>query len=299
MSFKATRYEGMLLMASIIWGTSFAAIKVGVSQVDVYAFTFLRYGVAAVSIVIILLLMRSGWGIFRWKELWYLAIINAAAALLQNLGMMMTTATDALLLIDINVVYIALIAALVLKEKLTKQIALGLTLGLAGVLFIATEGDPTNVFNGSATGNIIVFLASVIWAVYVVYLTKILRVKGRIIEATGVIMVETTLVLAPICLVLATSWSSSLVGWSSIIYLGLASTTFASFLYSYGLERLGATLSSIIMMAEIVFGLLFSYLLLGEQWDGATVIGGAFIMLAIAVISIRLDSVRGDGSVQE
>jgi drug/metabolite transporter (DMT)-like permease len=285
----------MLLIASLIWGTSFAAIKVGVSQVDVYAFTFLRYAVASISILIILGLMRSKWDIFRWKELWYLSIINAIAALLQNIGMTMTTATDALLLMDINVVYIAIIAIFVLNEALTKQVALGLTLGAAGVVFIATEGDPANVLNGSATGNLIIFASSLIWAFYVVYLTKALRNKGRIIEATGVIMVETTLVLAPICLLLATSWFPNAVGWTAIIYLGLASTTFASFLYSYGLEKLGATLSSIIMMAEIVFGLFFSWLLLGEQWTGATVIGGAFIMLAIAVISVRLGSVRGSG----
>ncbi|MGD0818501.1 MAG: EamA family transporter, partial [Methanomassiliicoccales archaeon] len=54
-----------------------------------------------------------------------------------------------------------------------------------------------------------------------------------------------------------------------------------------GLKQLGATMSSVILLIEIVFGILFAILLLGEMPSLATAIGGAMILLSVIMISMN------------
>jgi drug/metabolite transporter (DMT)-like permease len=58
-------------------------------------------------------------------------------------------------------------------------------------------------------------------------------------------------------------------------------------LYIAGLKGKGALDSSIILLLEIVFAMLFAFLLLGEVPTIATAIGGFFIVLAIIFVSIQ------------
>jgi drug/metabolite transporter (DMT)-like permease len=74
-------------------------------------------------------------------------------------------------------------------------------------------------------------------------------------------------------------------------------------LYSYGLRGLGATVTSVILLLEIVFGMLFAIILLDEVPTEITAIGGAFIFLAVVVISFRWRKEekerKGKGTAQE
>jgi drug/metabolite transporter (DMT)-like permease len=53
------------------------------------------------------------------------------------------------------------------------------------------------------------------------------------------------------------------------------------------LKHLGATLSSVILLVEIVFGILFAIILLGEMPTLATAIGGVLILISVIVISMN------------
>jgi drug/metabolite transporter (DMT)-like permease len=50
---------------------------------------------------------------------------------------------------------------------------------------------------------------------------------------------------------------------------------------------MGATMASIILLLEIIFAMIFAFLILQEIPTVATWIGGGFIIFAIAVISIK------------
>ena len=100
------------MVAGIIWGTSFAAGKIGVDNMDPVLFSALRYSFGGLAILIALVVMKQfDFSVFRLKGLWIIALFNAIAMLFQNVGMTMTTATNTVLLVDINVVFIAIMAS--------------------------------------------------------------------------------------------------------------------------------------------------------------------------------------------
>ena len=280
------RYELILVVAGIIWGTSFAAGKIGVDNMDPVLFSALRYLFGGLAIFIALVVMKQfDFSVFRFKGLWIIALFNAIAMLFQNVGMTMTSATNTVLLVDINVVFIAILAVFVLKERLNRWMVVGLFIGLVGVVEISTNGDLSAIFSGSFEGNMLVFGAGILWAFYVVLLTRSLNGTKLLASATGAVIIETAIFLIPIMLVLTKDYRIESTGTMAALYAGIFCTALAFVLYSVGLKHLGATMSSVILLVEIVFGILFAVLLLGETPTAATAIGGALILLSVIVIS--------------
>ena len=288
MNLAGRRYELILVIAGIIWGTSFAAGKIGVENMDPVLFSAMRYFFGAVAIFIALAVMGQwDYSVFKLKGIWVIALFNAVAMLFQNVGMTLTTATNTVLLVDINVIFIAILAVFVLKERLNRWMVVGLFIGLVGVVVISTNGDLTAIFSGSFEGNMLVFGAGILWAFYVVLLTRELNGTKLIAAATGAVIIETAVFLIPIMLLLTKDYSIGFTGTAAALYAGVFCTALAFVLYSIGLKRLGATMSSVILLVEIVFGILFAILLLGEMPTVATALGGALILISVIVISMH------------
>ncbi len=134
------RTRSLLILAGMIWGTSFVAGKLGVEGTDPYLFSAMRALISSVSILPVFFLYKFDYSLFKSKAVWGIAFLNALGLLLQNVGLTYTTASNTVLLVDIHVVIVAVMAALILKERLNRRIVAGLALGMAGVALIATKG---------------------------------------------------------------------------------------------------------------------------------------------------------------
>ena len=281
------RTRALLILAGMIWGTSFVTGKLGVEGMDPYLFTILRSAFSALSVVPFLLMKDFDSSLFKNKWLWFVALMNAAGLILQNVGLTTTTATNTVLLVDINVVIVAFMAAFILKERLNRRIVAGLVLGMVGVTFVATKGSLGNLGGGSFIGNLLVFIAGIAWAFYIVFTTRELKRGYSLLHLTCAMIMMTAILAIPVSLPLVSDFSMSTSGVALGAYSGIFCTTIAFLLYNMGLKSLGATTTSIILLVEMVFGLLFSFLLLGERPDTYTIAGGGLILLAIVVISLK------------
>jgi drug/metabolite transporter (DMT)-like permease len=285
---ELVRYEAFLVIASFIWGTSFISVKIGVEHVDPFLFSILRFSLGSIVLLAVLLLLkRLDTRLFKNKLLWGISLINAVALEFQHYGMTMTSATNAVLLVDIDVVFIALLAVVILAEKITNRIVTGLLLGMIGVVIITTNGDLSSVVSGSFLGNAMVFFGGVLWAFYVVYQKKVLMKESDVLLVTGVVIFETTLFLLPMTFIFAGSYVVDSVGWLSVLFTGVFCTGLAFLLYNTGLKAISATIASVILLLEIVFAMLFAFIVLGETPTIVTAIGGALIVIAIIVISLN------------
>jgi drug/metabolite transporter (DMT)-like permease len=285
---ELVRYEAFLVIASFIWGTSFISVKIGVEHVDPFLFSILRFSLGSIVLLAVLLILkRLDTRLFKNKLLWGISLINAVALEFQHYGMTMTSATNAVLLVDIDVVFIALLAVVILAEKITNRIVTGLLLGMIGVVIITTNGDLSSVVSGSFLGNAMVFFGGVLWAFYVVYQKKVLVKESDVLLVTGVVIFETTLFLLPMTFMFAGSYVVDSVGWLSVLFTGVFCTGLAFLLYNTGLKAISATIASVILLLEIVFAMLFAFIVLGETPTIVTAIGGALIIIAIIVISLN------------
>ncbi|MBI0584505.1 MAG: DMT family transporter [Methanomassiliicoccus sp.] len=289
------RFELYLALAGVLWGTSFVTIKIALNNdIDPIYFALLRFVIGSMAIVAVVIWLR------RWDSsmLFYPPIIlngflNALSFALQNVGMASTSATNSVLLVNTNVGIVAILAAIFLAEAITPRIVAGIFLGMLGVLFISTNGDLSAIYSGTFWGNLLVLAAGWAWAFYIVIQKMVLNKKTDVLMVTAAIMVITTLFLVPMTLLFTTSYViPSATGWIAVLYIGLVCTFAASLLYNTGLTRVKASVSSVILLMEVVSGMFFAVLILGEMPTAVTAMGGALVLISILVISF---SSNGNG----
>lgn len=122
----------LTILSGVLWGTSFPAIKIGLAFVDAFRFVFFRMFIASVLVLLISSVTRTlDVSLTRERSIGYLGILNGFAYLIQYLGMSFTTASKSSLLVNLSVVWVAVLSWLVLKERFSKKKVLGIVSGLA------------------------------------------------------------------------------------------------------------------------------------------------------------------------
>lgn len=281
------RFELFLVLSGVLWGTSFSANKIALNgDADPVLIALLRFIVGTAAILpVVYWMKRLDLKMLAYPPIIVNSFLNALSFALQNAGMASTSATNAVLLVNTNVGVVAILAALFLAEAITPRILTGIFLGLLGVLFISTNGDLSAIYSGTFWGNVLVLAAGWVWAFYIVLQKKILKPEADVMMVTTAIMADTMLFLIPMTLLFTTNYYISETGWVAMLYIGLVCTFAANLLYNAGLKGVKASVSSVILLIEVVSGMFFAILVLGEMPTMVTAMGGALILVSILVIS--------------
>ncbi len=283
------RAYALVILASSIWGTSFPVIRFAVGAeggVDPLLLTVLRMGLAALSGAAFLLVRhRIPPGLFRNRYVWTLGALNAASFDLQHLGEVTTTASKTSLLVNVNVVLVAILMAVLYKERMTAGKALGAGFGLAGVAVLATRLDPAFFGGGEIRGDAMVFLSGLLWAVCIIE-TKRMLDRGGDYVALSVGVLATTAVFSAIALPWADlSRPVATAGLAGILWLGLISTFPPLVLWTKSLYAISPTVSSVLLLNEVAVASLLSIMFLGEPFAPYFVLGGALILAGVWMAS--------------
>src|SRR5207247_9686097 len=80
---------------------------------------------------------------------------------------LLTTASKTALLVNVNIVFIAILMVLFFGETVSREKVAGILIGLFGVVVLATKLDPASLGGGQFAGDLLVFLAGFILSFYV------------------------------------------------------------------------------------------------------------------------------------
>jgi drug/metabolite transporter (DMT)-like permease len=206
---------------------------------------------------------------------------------LQAVALRVTTAVDAGWLVALIPVWSAILAAILLRERLGPRRVAGLAIGFAGAALVVTRGDPRAALALPSTRGDLLLLASTLnWAIYTVLGHGTIRRLGPT-RATAGAMLLGWLMLAPV-FVASAGWSElarlSAAGWSSLLFLGVACSGLG-YLFWYGaLERIEATRVAALLYLEPLVTLAAAFFLLGERVGLATAVGGLVVMGGVALV---------------
>ncbi len=288
----------LTVIASLIWGTSFPGVKWGLGYVgNDFLFLWLRFVIAsAVTLSVVLLLRKFSLSLLKRPELWAVGALNTAGFSAQYVGLNYTTASKSALLIDINVVAVAIISYFVFAERIGRKQALGIASGLVGVVLLTGDGG-ISWSDSEFVGDILVFLAGWLWAFFIVLNKKLLTRLNAVELSTGAILTSTVWLLIPMAYlgVVGADFTVEPTGWLAMAYLGVFCTSIAVLLWAMGLQGVSATSSATIMLLEVITAILISIALLEESLRLVAIIGAAFVLAAIYLVSSgeRLPDVKG------
>ena len=217
------------------------------------------------------------------RYLAFFGLIGAGLApLMYFTGLSQTTAVNASLLANGEVLFTTVIAYTVFRERLARgQAARGLVI-VAGLVIVSTNLDLANIafFQGLA-GNLLVLGSTLFWGVENNLVAaaarrfdNLLLSRFRNLIGGGVLTLIFVAGMLPVGL-----------GVADVEALGLLALALAggTYLFIAAVKRLGAIRMLLVWSSSTVFGALFAIVFLGEQITPAQILGGALIILGIYV----------------
>jgi drug/metabolite transporter (DMT)-like permease len=177
----------------------------------------------------------------------------------------------------------AILAAVILREhSLSPGKLLSYLLGVAGliVMFASAWRMGKQALYGSSA----VFLAASLQSLSAVWIKQINARLPALMQVTGGLLVALPL-YGISCAAQDIDWPQqiSIVGWASIVYLGLVATAFGFLLYYYLLLQLTATRVAMITLITPVISLAIGRLINHEPLNLKVAVGAFFIMVALVL----------------
>ena len=287
------QYWLWLFLVQFAWTGSYVAMKWAGDEMPVGVVVFLRYGGASLGFVVGNLFT----GLPRWhrSDLGYLALLGALnfalAPTLQIASLRHTQAIDVSILIALEPMLTALVAALLLKENISRKTGVALAIGTAGMFVLSSVGLPSA--RGWAAkrllGNLM-FFSSLLFEVAVTVSGRRLAYRYRPSHAVQAMMLAG---FATAGVVYAGSIAAmdftvpSLRAWGSIVYLVVGPSIFSYTLWYRILREVPANRVALSLFFQPVIGTFLGYLLLGETIGVETIVGGTLVVGGLAWWQVR------------
>lgn len=277
-----------ILGALIIWSSSFVAIKVAYETFPPITMGTSRFIIASLILGVLALLPKNRVRLEK-KDMLTVALSGflgiTSYVVLQNIAVQWTSASSATLIIASYPIITLILETLIYKTKLNVFKSVGILIAIVGVVILSYVKAESRQ-QGELLGSLMLVAAGVVWAFYN-FLTK--KVVNRYPSIT-LLFYQTlfgTICLIPLSLFERGSWAAPTpLSFAMILFLGVFCSAIAFLLYNAGLKKLSA--SSVTSMLNLVpiFGVFFSWALLGEQVALRKFLGGAIVILGV-MLSLR------------
>jgi drug/metabolite transporter (DMT)-like permease len=255
------------LLAVILWGGIYPGAKLGLREIPVLSFTYLR-----ILLAMVVLLAASGRAQRfapprqLWPPLVRAGLAQTAFQLLLVAGLNRTTAGNSAILLATSPLLTAGWRALTGRERLVGRHWGGLVLGLGGVGLVV-QGEGVGVAWPQLVGDLLALGAAGAWAWYGLVIDPLVARLGTL-RGTGWTMVVAALLFTPVALgeVGRQAWARvSWQAWAGLVYGATAGMVVAMSLWGRSIHRLGPTQTMVYVYLEPVSAVLIAAALLGES----------------------------------
>ncbi len=245
---------------------------------------FLRFSIAAVVLLAVLAL--RGVPLPRGRTLLVFVLLGALGfggiSFSYFTALTLIPAGLVALLLYIYPALVTLLAALLLKEKLTRVRLLALGLAVGGS--ILTIGEVSGAVN--PLGIVFAIAAALIYSGYILA-TDHFSAETSALQSTTVVICGAALVYTVAVLLQGPALPGTAAGWAGAVALALLSTVLAIGGFFAGMARIGPTNAALISTVEPVTALLLAALLLEEPLTPLRLLGGGLIITAVLLLTRR------------
>lgn len=281
-----------LLVVAMLWGGNFTAIKhlLGVlPPVDVMV---IRSVGAGLFFGIILAATGKPLIPVSGKDARLMMFIGVLGISVMSLamayGLTQLNAGLASLLVTTNPIFTAIVSRILLGEQLTSRKIAGILVAFTGFLLVLQFGASggARLETDQIQGVLIVLCGPLAWAFYTVLSKPLLAtypakyVAGYTTMAGGAVFIPFLIFDASMRQRMG---NLDIVDWFAVLYMSLLSIVVAYLLWYWGLRVLTASQTSVYTYLVPVFGVLASWIVLGDAPAIFALIGGAVIVFGVVL----------------
>ncbi|MEO8172263.1 MAG: DMT family transporter [Sediminibacterium sp.] len=301
---KKDTYLGISLaiLAVIIWSGNFIVSKGVSTQIGPVSLAFYRWFTATVIIAPFAWkkyrqekeLVRINWKNLFWTALTGITLFNTCVYVAAHY----TTAINlALIGTTSSPIFATILAAIFLKEKLSRLRIAGMLICITGIILLISKGSWQVLTNFHfSKGDLWVLAGAFAFATYNIFVRK----KTQEISALNflfVIFALGTIMLFPFFLCELgwgdkTQWSWSL--FSVILYLGAGTSVIAFLCWNFALQKLGAARTVLFGNLIPIFSTLEAVWLLNEEVTNIHIISGVLVIAGLVLANAQMKIRRAE-----
>jgi O-acetylserine/cysteine efflux transporter len=284
----------MGLAVPLIWGMGVVFAKAAIGHFPPVLLMALRFTLTA---LILVWFVKPPWRLMG--QLFVIALVSAAVqySLTFN-GLRGVDASTAVLVLQLEVPFLILLGAVLLKERPGWRRWLGIAITFVGVAFIA--GEPRL---GANWDSLVLLLGGAFtWALGQIMVRRLGAVGGLTTIAWVAVFAAPQLFVFSLVLEddhLAYLGSAGWVVWGTVLYMGIVMTALGYGLWYSLVGRFPLARVGPFLLLMPVFSILGGVILLGESLTLRVAMGGAIVIAGVAVILVRRASAAELGPAPE
>ena len=250
----------------ILWGGIYPGAKLGLREIPMLSFTYLRI-ILAMVVLFVVSGRTQGFRLPRslWSPLLRAGLAQTMFQLLLIAGLQRTTAGNSAILLATAPLLTAGWLAITGREHLEGRHWSGLVLGFIGVGFVVQSAG-IGVTWSQFGGDLLALGAAGAWAWYGLVIGQLVGALGTV-RATGWTMVVAAICCTPLVLVETRdyAWRSvSWEAWAGLVYGATVGMVTAMALWGRSIHRLGPQQTMIYIYLEPVSAVIIAAAMLGE-----------------------------------
>jgi drug/metabolite transporter (DMT)-like permease len=282
-----------LFASTFLWGTVFHVGKFAMQQFSPLTVISWRNGVAALVLTGLSFgALRANWRQIRARLTALLALSLTGVlgfGVLMFYGLRLTSPVNAALIMAFNPAMIAVMSALLNREKIHLQQIAGLLAGLCGVLVVVSHGSLAALLSlRVSSGDLLVGLSSLCWAGYCVL------PKRLVPEIPSAQLSTITITIGAAAILLLAAWTAPDLGVMPdgkmlliLLFLGLFGTVIPYLWWNQGVQKLGPAKAGIFMNLVPIFASVVS-VLIGQSMSGSQIVGATLVIVGVLLTSIKI-----------
>ena len=261
-------------------------VKWTVEKFDVFVYNGVRYIIALIVITLIYF-YRYKWKTIERKDILKIIGLGLMSNVVYQMsfivGIRRTTAGNAAILLSTAPVWTVIFSSIFYKTKFHKSFWFGLLISFFGIIIFNSKNEFSFGNFEKIFGDILLLFGAMIWALYTV-LQKPLFQKYDAIHLTFIMMIVGAIGLTSIAFpsMLNMNWKELGIEY---YFATILSATFAIaiayFLWSQGVQHIGAAETGNFNNLVPVLALVFSYFTLKEELDFTQIIGAVFTIFGV------------------
>jgi drug/metabolite transporter (DMT)-like permease len=294
---------GALVLATMIWGLSFVAVKDSLDVVPPLWMIALRFTIASAVLAIVFFKRILAIKLPTLYRGFVVACFVFAAYIFQTIGIVYTTAGKNAFLTTVYVIITPLAAWIFTKKRPGRTVFFASIIALAGIGLISLHDDlSVNI------GDVLTLICGIFFALQICFITIYTQDAH---EDPITLTVLQMFFCAVLGWIFAAAGFDRIAGFEggfpvaifssgrticSLLYLAVFSSSAAFLLQSIGQAHVKSSTASLLLSLEAVFGAIASRILLGEVMAPRAVAGCALIFFAILLSETQFKFLRPKSS---
>jgi drug/metabolite transporter (DMT)-like permease len=257
--------ELLLVAITVVWGLTFSLVKKSLSELQPFVFMAYRFWLAFIITSLLCLKKRRAVDRGVLKAGFLLGILLYGSYAFQTFGLKYTTAGNAGFITGLFIVFVPVLSVLFLKHRPDLKSIAAVLVALAGLGFLSIQ--PNFRVN---SGDYLVLVCAFTYAVHIILLDRYVKKHDLMLltclQMGFLALGNTASGLVFESFVLPRGW----IVWVSIVVCGVFASAIAFYVQGYAQRFLTPVRTSMVLIMEPVFSVLFGIILLSERlsWRG-------------------------------